>query len=71
VQSDADFLRLLGELQQEMKDKPTDAKLPKKVGDLYFEKKKDYHVGARLVQEGRRSWRRRTRCCATRSTTAT
>src|SRR6185503_10878575 len=42
VQSDADFLRLLGELQEEMKQNPTDAKLPKKVGDLYFEKKKDY-----------------------------
>jgi tetratricopeptide (TPR) repeat protein len=42
VQSDADFLRLLGELQQEMKESPSDAKLPKKVGDLYFEKKKDY-----------------------------
>jgi tetratricopeptide (TPR) repeat protein len=42
VQSDADFMRLLGELQQEMKDNPADAKLPKKVGDLYFEKKKDY-----------------------------
>jgi tetratricopeptide (TPR) repeat protein len=42
VQSDADFLRLLGELQEEMKQNPTDAKLPKKIGDLYFEKKKDY-----------------------------
>jgi tetratricopeptide (TPR) repeat protein len=42
VQSDADFLRLVGELTSEMRDNPTSATLPKKVGDLYFEKKKDY-----------------------------
>ena len=42
VQSDADFQRLLNELQGEMKQNPADAKLPKKIGDLYFEKKKDY-----------------------------
>lgn len=42
VQSDADFQRLLVELQKEMTDAPTDAKYPKKIGDLYFEKKKDY-----------------------------
>lgn len=42
IQSDADFQRLVTELQDEMKQNPTDAKLPKKLGDLYFEKKKDY-----------------------------
>src|SRR5262245_23437937 len=42
VQSDADFQRLLGELQKEMAEAPTDAKYPKKIGDLYFEKKKDF-----------------------------
>jgi tetratricopeptide (TPR) repeat protein len=42
VQSDADFQRLLAELQREMTEAPTDAKYPKKIGDLYFEKKKDF-----------------------------
>jgi tetratricopeptide (TPR) repeat protein len=42
VQTDADFMRLVEELQAELKDNPTDAKLPKKIGDLYFDKKKDY-----------------------------
>lgn len=42
VQTDADFQRLLTELQKEMSEAPTDAKYPKKIGDLYFEKKKDY-----------------------------
>jgi tetratricopeptide (TPR) repeat protein len=42
VQTDADFQRLLAELQKEMSEAPTDAKYPKKIGDLYFEKKKDY-----------------------------
>lgn len=42
VQTDADFQRLLGELQREMSEAPNDAKYPKKIGDLYFEKKKDY-----------------------------
>ena len=42
VQSDADFLRLVNELQEEMKQNPTSSTLPKKIGDLYFEKKKDY-----------------------------
>ncbi len=46
IQSDADFQKLVGELQEEMKDAPTDARYPKKLGDLYFEKKKDY-VAAR------------------------
>jgi tetratricopeptide (TPR) repeat protein len=42
VQSDADFMRLVTELQAEMKENPTSSTLPKKIGDLYFEKKKDY-----------------------------
>jgi tetratricopeptide (TPR) repeat protein len=42
VQTDAEFQKLATELQNEMKENPTDAKLPKKIGDLYFDKKKDY-----------------------------
>lgn len=42
VQTDAEFQKLLAELQSEFKESPTDAKLPKKIGDLYFDKKKDY-----------------------------
>jgi tetratricopeptide (TPR) repeat protein len=42
IQSDADFQRLVNEIQTEMKDAPTDSKYPKKLGDLYYEKKKDY-----------------------------
>jgi tetratricopeptide (TPR) repeat protein len=42
VQSDADFQRLLTELQSEMKDSPTDPKYPRKIGELFFDKKKDY-----------------------------
>jgi len=33
VQTDAEFQKLSEELQAEMKDNPTDAKLPKKIGD--------------------------------------
>ncbi|RPH40913.1 MAG: hypothetical protein EHM91_10595 [Planctomycetota bacterium] len=42
VQSDADFLNLVNELQAEMKENPTSSTLPKEIGDLYFEKKKDF-----------------------------
>jgi len=42
IQTDEDFMNLVGELEAEMGEAPTDARLPKKIGDLYFEKKKDY-----------------------------
>ena len=58
-----------GSSQQEMDDAPTDAKLPKKVGDLYFEKKKDYGRPATGTRRPPSS-RPRTPSCATRSTTA-
>jgi tetratricopeptide (TPR) repeat protein len=42
IQTDEDFMKLVQELEAEMTEAPTDARLPKKIGDLYFEKKKDY-----------------------------
>jgi tetratricopeptide (TPR) repeat protein len=46
VQTDQDFVNAVEKLEAEMGEAPTDARLPKKIGDLYFEKKKDY-VSAR------------------------
>jgi tetratricopeptide (TPR) repeat protein len=46
VQTDQDFLDAVAKLEAELTETPTDARLPKKIGDLYFEKKKDY-AGAR------------------------
>ncbi|HLY11600.1 MAG TPA: tetratricopeptide repeat protein [Planctomycetota bacterium] len=46
VQTDADFLKLVEELEAQMAEAPTDARIPKRIGDLYFDKKKDY-PGAR------------------------
>ena len=42
VQTDQDFVNAIEKLEAEMAEAPTDARLPKKIGDLYFEKKKDY-----------------------------
>lgn len=42
VQTDQDFVNAVEKLEAEMGEAPTDARLPKKIGDLYFEKKKDY-----------------------------
>jgi tetratricopeptide (TPR) repeat protein len=42
IQSDADFDLVVANLKEELAANPTDAKNPKKLGDLYFEKKKDY-----------------------------
>jgi tetratricopeptide (TPR) repeat protein len=42
IQSDADFIKMVEEIQAEISGNPTDARLPKRIGDLYFEKKKDY-----------------------------
>ena len=42
VVTEADLTALVERLQAEMDANPTDAKIPKKIGDLYFEKKKDW-----------------------------
>jgi len=42
VQTDADFQALVQEIEGSMGDAPTDPKYPKQIGDLYFDKKKDY-----------------------------
>ena len=42
VQTDADFLKLVEEIEAQMAEAPTDPKFPRQIGDLYFEKKKDY-----------------------------
>ncbi len=42
IQSDADFDLVVKNLLEEMGANPTDWKNPKKLGDLYWEKKKDY-----------------------------
>ncbi len=42
VQTDEDFQNAIAKLEAEMTEAPTDARLPKKIGDLYFEKKKDF-----------------------------
>jgi tetratricopeptide (TPR) repeat protein len=42
IQSDADFQGVVANLKNEHEQNPTDAKIPKKLGDLYFEKKKDF-----------------------------
>ncbi len=42
IQTDEQFQAVVNDLQQQLNDNPTDARIPKKIGDLYFEKKKDY-----------------------------
>ncbi|HVR86262.1 MAG TPA: tetratricopeptide repeat protein [Planctomycetota bacterium] len=42
VQTDADFTKLVEEIQAQGAEAPTDAKYPRQIGDLYFDKKKDY-----------------------------
>jgi tetratricopeptide (TPR) repeat protein len=42
IQSDADFQGVVKSLEEELAANPTDAKIAKRLGDLYFEKKKDY-----------------------------
>lgn len=42
IQTDAAFQKKVEELQAEMAEAPTDARTPKRIGDLYFELKKDY-----------------------------
>ncbi|HLF93424.1 MAG TPA: tetratricopeptide repeat protein [Planctomycetota bacterium] len=42
IQTDAAFTKKVDELQGELADNPTDARIPKRIGDLYFEIRKDY-----------------------------
>ncbi len=42
IRSDAEIQAEIDELQVEMQANPTDFKVPKKIADLYFERKKDY-----------------------------
>ncbi len=51
VVTEADLIAVVERLQADLDAAPTDARIPKKIGDLYFEKKKDYAVA--------RDWYRR------------
>lgn len=42
VQTDEEIQQLISELQEQMAEAPTDPKIPKNIGDIYFDKKKDY-----------------------------
>ena len=42
IQTEEQFQSVTQELEQQMGENPTDARIPKKLGDLFFEKKKDY-----------------------------
>jgi len=42
VVTEADLMAVVERLQADMDSNPTDARIPKKIADLYFEKKKDY-----------------------------
>ncbi|HXX92928.1 MAG TPA: tetratricopeptide repeat protein [Planctomycetota bacterium] len=42
IQTDAALVKKVEELKAEMAGAPTDARIPKRIGDLYFEIKKDY-----------------------------
>jgi tetratricopeptide (TPR) repeat protein len=42
IQTDADFDLVVKNLQGELSVNPTDARIPKRLGDLYYDKKKEY-----------------------------
>ncbi len=42
IQTEADLLAAVEKLETEMGENPTDARLPKRIGDLHYDKKKDY-----------------------------
>lgn len=60
IQTDEEFQTVVGNLTDEMSSNPTDARYPKKIGDLYFEKKKDYN--------GAREWYRKASLLAPQDT---
>jgi tetratricopeptide (TPR) repeat protein len=43
IQTDEQFQAVIANLKEEMSENPTDAKYPKKIADLFFEKKKDFN----------------------------
>ncbi|HYF01166.1 MAG TPA: tetratricopeptide repeat protein, partial [Planctomycetota bacterium] len=51
IQSDSDFTLVVENLKQEFAANPQDAKIPKKLGDLYFEKKKDWATARQWYQK--------------------
>lgn len=51
IRSDEDLKSQIAELENEMGQNPTDPKLPKKIGDLYFEIKKDYKAARDWYQK--------------------
>ena len=42
VHTDDDIQQEIAKLESEMKEDPNDPRLPKKIGDLFFERKKDF-----------------------------
>jgi tetratricopeptide (TPR) repeat protein len=42
IQSEAELAAAFEKLEAEMAESPTDARIPKRIGDLFFDKKKDY-----------------------------
>jgi len=42
IQSEAELVAAVEKLEAEMAENPTDARIPKRIGDLFFDKKKDY-----------------------------
>jgi len=42
IQTEEQFQTVVSSLQEQLNENPTDARIPKKIGDLYFEKKKDF-----------------------------
>jgi tetratricopeptide (TPR) repeat protein len=51
ITSDADFNMVVANLKEEIAANPTDSKNPKKLGDLYFEKKKDYATASQYYKK--------------------
>ncbi len=51
IRSDEELKAQVRELEEELAQNPTDAKLPKKIGDLYFEIKKDFKAAREWYQK--------------------
>ena len=47
IQSDSDFDAVVKNLDEELAANPADARIPKRLGDLYYEKKKDYAAASK------------------------
>jgi tetratricopeptide (TPR) repeat protein len=44
IQTEEQFQSVVNELEQQLGENPTDARIAKKLGDLFFDKKKDYAI---------------------------